>query len=294
MRRTRAYRRTHVWCALLCACPLLATVAAEKISTLSPANKIIKAKVTVIIDKLPADKRLKMAKFHQQVQAYIDTYKYIEEDFVAPFEVGLQLFLEDYPYSGEDRYRCSILLSGPDVQYFDRWARFAFQENEQFLRNPSFSAIGGLIDFYLYLVIGNELDKYDELEGTPYFEKARAIVEQGKFSQFFFGWDRRDELIRSIFSENYRKFREMKNYYFYGMWGVQDDLPKQRSYVKQAIQHLATVLTENRDNLAAQQFIDAHYLEIIDLFKTSSDSEIFKILKTLNPDRAEIYDEYIQ
>lgn len=293
MHRTPAYRLTNLCVTLLFACPLLSAVAAAETSTVR-ADRIIKARVTVIIDKLPADKRLKMAKFDRQVQAYIESYRYIEENFVAPFEVGLQLFLEDYPYNGEDRYRCSILLNGPDVQYSDKRARFAFQENEQLPRSQGFSAIGALIDFYLYLVIGNELDKYEELEGTPYFEKARLIVEQAKFGQFFEGWDRREELIRSIVTENYRKFREMKNYYFYGVWGVQDDPPKARGYVKQAIRQLAAVLAENRDNLAAQQFIDAHYLEIIDLFKDSGDSEVFNILKNLNPERADIYNLYIQ
>lgn len=260
----------------------------------STANRTIRAKVTVIIDELPTDKRQKMAKFDQQVSRYIENFNYVEEDFVEPIEVGIQLFLEDLPYNGEDRYKCSILMNGPDVQYSDKRAQFAFQEREELTRNQGFSAIGGLIDFYLYLVIGNELDKYDGMAGTHYFEKARALVEQGNFGQFFYGWDRRDDLIKSIFSENYKKFREMKNYYFYGIWGVQNDPRKQRGYVKQAIQQLKVVLTEKSDNLAATQFIDAHYQEIVDLFKDSGDAEVFKILKGLDPQRAEIYDAYIQ
>ncbi len=281
-------------CCLLFALPSIVARGFSATGAAVPANKTIKATVTVIIDKLPADKRLKMAKFDQQVQRYIESFNYVEEDFVEPFIVGVQLFLEDYPYNGEDRYKCSILVNGPDVQYSDKRGRFAFQENEELTRNQGFSAIGGLIDFFLYLVIGNELDKYDEMAGTPYFEKARALVQQGEFGQFFEGWDRRDELMRSVFSENYRKFREMKNYYFYGVWGVPNDLRKQRSFVKQAVKQLDAVLTENRDNLAAQQFIDAHYQEIVDLFKDSNEPEVFKTLKALNPNRAEIYDEYIQ
>jgi len=281
----------HTCCAALLSLPLLADA---KTHAVSPLNKTIKAKVTVIIDKLPLEKRQKMAKFDQQVLRYIETYNYVEEDFVEPLEVGIQLFLEDYPYNGEDRYKCSVLVNGPDLQYSDKRAQFSFQEREELTRTQGFSAIGGLIDFYLYLVVGNELDKYDEMAGAPYFDKARALVEQGKFGQFFYGWDRRDDLMRSIFSDNYKKFRNMKNYYFYGMWGVQNDLPKQRGFVKQAINQLKAVLTEKSDNLAATQFIDAHYQKIVDLFKDSGDSEVFKTLKALNPERADIYNEYIQ
>lgn len=291
MRRNLFSILVHACCVALLFQPLLA---GAKTHAATPLNKTIRAKVTVIIDKLPTDKRQKMAKFDQQVLRYIETYNYVEEDFVAPFEVGIQLFLEDQPYNGEDRYKCSILVNGPDLQYSDKRAQFAFQEREELTRNQGFSAIGGLIDFYLYLLAGNELDKYDEMAGDPYFEKARAVVEQGKFGQFFFGWDRRDDLMRTIFSDNYKKLREMKNYYFFGMWGVQNDLPKQRGFVKQAIQKLKVVLYEKSDNLAATQFIDAHYQEIVDLFKDSGDSEVFKTLKALNPERAEIYNEYIE
>jgi hypothetical protein len=291
MRRKNFPAFVHACCAALLASSLLL---AREAYPAAPSNKTIKAKVTVIIDKLPLDKRQKMAKFDQQVLRYIETYNYVEEDFVEPFELGVQLFLEDYPYNGEDRYKCSILVNGPDVQYSDKRAQFAFQEREELTRNQGFSAIGGLIDFYLYLIAGNELDKYDDMAGDPYFEKARAVVEQGKFGQFFFGWDRRDDLMRSIFTDNYKKFRMMKNYYFYGMWGVQNDARKQRGFVKQAIQQLKAVLNEKSDNLAATQFIDAHYQEIVDLFKESGDPEVFKILKALNPERAKIYNEYIQ
>lgn len=261
----------------------------------APPDRRVIAKVTVILDKLPAEKKKRMANFQDKVADYLNSRAWIEEDYVNQFEVGVQMFLEDEFSTVEDRYRCSIIVSGPDIQYFDKRGRFPFQENEELKANAEYLPVLGLIDFYVYLVLANELDKYGSLEGTPYIEKARSVLQQGKFSRFFEGWDRREELLRSLASDNYKKFRELKDYYFYGLsLEKPDELAQKLDYVKQSVQRLEAVLKENKDNLAAKQFIDAHHQEIIDLFKDAGDDTVFRILIRIDPDRAELYEEYVQ
>jgi len=258
-------------------------------------DKKVRAKVSVILDKLPAEKKKRMANFQDRLANYLNSRAWIEENYVYPFEVGVQLFLEDEFSTVEDRYRCSLLVSGPDIQYYDKRGRFPFQENEELKQNNEYVPALGLIDFYVYLVIANELDKYGALEGTPYFEKARSVLQQGKFSRFFEGWDRREENLQAILSTNYKKFRELKDYYFYGLsLEKPDELAQKRDYIKQAVQKLEEVLKENNDNLAAKQFIDAHHQEIIELFRDTGDNTVFKILIRLDPERAKLYEEYMQ
>ena len=257
-------------------------------------DKKVIAKVTVILDKLPAEKKKRLTDFQDKVTAYINSRVWVEEDYVNPIEIGVQMFLEDEFSTIEDRYRCSMVVSGPDIQYFDKRGRFPFQENEQLKANVEYTPLLGLIDFYVYLILANELDKYGSLEGTAYFEKARSVLQQGKFSRFFEGWDRREETLRTTSSENYKKFRELKDYYFYGMsLEKKDELAQKRDYIKQSVQKLEEVLTENKDNLAAKQFIDAHFQEIVDLFRDAGDGTIFKILIRIDPDREALYEEFV-
>ena len=257
-------------------------------------DKKVIAKVTVILDKLPAEKKKRLTDFQDKVTAYINSRVWVEEDYVNPIEIGVQMFLEDEFSTIEDRYRCSMVVSGPDIQYFDKRGRFPFQENEQLKANVEYTPLLGLIDFYVYLILANELDKYGSLEGTAYFEKARSVLQQGKFSRFFEGWDRREETLRTTSSENYKKFRELKDYYFYGMsLEKKDELAQKRDYLKQSVQKLEEVLTENKDNLAAKQFIDAHFQEIVDLFRDAGDDSVFKILIRIDPDREALYEEFV-
>jgi hypothetical protein len=263
---------------------------------LARRDKKVRAKVTVILDKLPLDKKKKMAGFEDKLANYLNGRDWVEEDYVNPFEIGVQLFLEDSPSTVEDRYHSNILVSGPDIQYYDKRGIFPFQEREELKRNAEYAPALGIVDFYVYLVIANELDKYGPLEGTPYFEKAREILQQGKFSRYFEGWDRRDDFFRTLSSANYKKFRELKDYYFYGLLSLdkEEELAQKREYIKKAIEKLEEVLLANKDNLAAKQFIDAHYQEIIEIFKDAGDDTVFKILIRIDPDRKEVYEEYVQ
>lgn len=288
MRRVDSFRWVSVFILVFLSAQFMAAT-----SILARDKKII-AKVTVILDKLPAEKKKRMADFQDKLTAYINSRSWVEEDYVNPIEIGVQMFIEDEFSTIEDRYRCSMVVSGPDIQYFDKRGRFPFQENEQLKSNAEYVPVIGLIEFYVYLILANELDKYGSLEGTTYFEKARSVLQQGKFSRFFEGWDRREETLRATSSANYKKFRELKDYYFYGMsLEKNDELAQKRDYVKQAVQKLEEVLTENKDNLAAKQFVDAHHQEIIDLFRDAGDDTVFKILIRIDPERTKLYEEYV-
>jgi hypothetical protein len=254
---------------------------------------VVRPEVTVILDKLPEDKRQKMGNFAEKLRVYIATRVWIEEDYVRPFKLGLQLFLEDDPYPTEDRYRCSLIASGPDIQYYDKRALFPFQASETIQESGAAVPVRTLIDFYVYLVIANELDKYGENGGDVYFAKARALMQEGKYSQYAYGWDWREDTVLALTTDNYKKFRVMKDYYFYGLWSTQDEPDKTRHYTLQALKRLEEVLKENKDNLAAKQFIDAHYQEVIEIFKNGKDSTAFQIMTRLDPERENIYKEFI-
>ncbi len=256
-------------------------------------GRIITAKVTVIVDKLPQEKKTRMANFAEKVQSYINNRKWIEDDFVRPFEVGFQFFLEDNPSGIEDRYKCSLIAAGPDIQYYDKRALFPFQEGETIQESAAYVPVRGLIDFYMFMIIANELDKYGASAGDNYFAKARGAMQEGKYSLFAYGWDIREDLITALASENYKKFREMKDYFFYGLWST-DEAAQTRHYVMEALKRLEEILKEDKDQLAAKNFIDAHYQEIVEIFKQTKDTTPFEILLKLDPDRKAVYNEYIE
>ncbi len=229
----------------------------------SPMN----VKVKIILKKLSLEKQKKMKDFQDKVYKYIANHEWFNPKDLPPFDLNFQMVLQDLPSNIEDRYRASLLVAGPDIQYYDKRCVFAFQEGEELEHDGQFTALKGIIDFYVYLIIANEYDKLGYLEGTPFLDKAKEVLQQGKFSRFFTGWDRREELLDLILGKNYQKFREMKDYYFYAMATLDEERDKAKQYIVQALEMLEEVLENDSDLDAAKQFIDAHYQEVLDIFK---------------------------
>lgn len=258
----------------------------------------VKANVHVIIDKLPLDKQAKMRNFHEIVKKYVEESPWLEDkDQGDPIEISLQLFLTDLNSNVEDRYKCEFLISGSDVQYFDRRVRFPFQQGEQLVfSEQSVGPLTGVINFYMYMVIANEFDEYNKFGGDIYYKKAQNMAALGKFvrSEFILGWTEREEIIKRVFTKEFKTFRVAKDHFFYGLYIKDDHLSEARKNVVQAIDLIDTVMATKSNFEEPQQFLNAHYMEIIDLFKnTKNHSELFKKLIKLDQEHKEQYETFI-
>ena len=118
-------------------------------------------------------------------------------------------------------------------------------------------------------------------------------MEQGKFTRYNTGWDWREDLIDEIYSENYKKFREMKDYFFYATSILPDEKKEARKYMATAMEMLKETLDKQHDLEAAHKFIDANFQKVIDLFKDAEDKKPIRILRSLDFDRADLYEEYL-
>jgi hypothetical protein len=261
------------------------------------AREQVKANVHVIIDKLPLDDQQKMKDFHIAVKNYIENVNWLEEDQGYPIEVTIQMFLTDIPSNIEDRYRCEFLISSADVQYFDKRVRFAYSPGDPLIYSEqNFEPLTGIINFYINMILGNELDKYSKFGGEVYYKRALNIASLGKFSrtEFILGWTEREELIKRVFQEPFTTFRKMKDYYFYGLYVKEENINETRKFLKIALDMIQQVLEKQSDLQEPKQFLNAHYLEFVEIFKDDKNkNEVFKKLKELDPDHKELYEEQI-
>jgi hypothetical protein len=84
----------------------------------------------------------------------------------------------------------------------------------------------------------------------------------------------------------------MKDFYFYGLYFAREDPQKSRTYIKEAINMLEEIQKDEDPKFKrCNKFLEAHHIEIIELFKGSNDSQVFEKLIKLDPDRANIYQD---
>jgi hypothetical protein len=261
------------------------------------ANGLIKANVKVIIDKLPIEKQEKMREFDQIIMSYLENSPWLEEDDrdIDPINISMQFFLQDSPSNVEDRYNCEFLISSSDIQYYDRRMKFAYQVGERLIfEQQSVTPLTGVINFYVYLVIANEFDKFGLNGGDFYFKQAESVAALGKFvrSEFILGWNERDELVKKMKLEPYPTFRKMKDHFFYAQYMIEEDIDDARKHGRIAVDLLTQVVAHEYKFDATKQFMDAHYLEFIAMFKDDkSNRDVFEKLIKVDSNHEQLYRE---
>lgn len=258
----------------------------------------VRVKIDLQLDALPDEKREKLVNFKQVLEDYFNNYQWTQNEFQGELPINFNIMLQDISVSYEDRYKLQIIISNnSDVQYTDKRCRMAYQKGEIPMHNDNnWDSLTSLLDFFVNIIIGEDMDKFGHLLGTPYYEKAKMIAEQAKFGMghFIDGWDLRVELINYLLGKKYQKFREMKDFYFYGLYFVKQEPAKARKYIKEAIKMLDEIKTEEEPKYArVENFTNAHYIEIVELFKKSNDREVYDKMIKLNPDREEIYQDLL-
>ncbi len=258
----------------------------------------VEGEVTTDIRTLPIDRQDKLRDFAERIQHYINSYDWDEDPWQTTVYVNIQLILEDMSSGAEERYKGTIVIDNNyDIQFSDKRWRFAYQSGDQLIHEENaMNSFTNMIDFYIYIILGHEFDKWSTLGGSPYYEKARHIAEQSKFGlgRFIDGWDRRLELVNYFLSDRHKPFREMLDYYFYGLSFVNVDNAEARKHCATAIKMLDKIISNDPENEYAKKFIDAHHIELMEIFRRAKNKEPIRMLLVLDPTHERMYRDILR
>jgi hypothetical protein len=271
----------HVYCICIFVAP-----------TRSSAQQV-QANIKINLDGLSQEKKDKLRDFSDKVEHYINSYDWCNDPWKTIVNVHLEMAPQDISSGAEDRYSSVILISNTfDVQFSDKRWKYAYQIEDNLVHDENYlNSFTNAIDFYIYLILGAEFDKWSTLGGTIYYEKAKHIAEQSKFSlaRYIDGWDRRLDLVDYLLSDRHKAYREMVDYYYYGISFINQDNAKTRIHCATAIKMLDKILADDPENNYAKNFIDAHRSEMIEIFRRALDKSPLRTLRVLDPENERLY-----
>ncbi len=256
----------------------------------------VKAEVSVDLRRLPLEKREKLVNFQEVISQYINSNTWCEDIYGSELLIKIQIPLQDASVSYEERYRGSLLISNnSDMQFYDkRWHfKYNFLEPLEFDENPT-HPFNTVLHFYINILLGGEFDKYGKFEGSPYYKKAQTLSQQARFSRFILGWDERQIVIDDILDKKNQIYREAVDSYFLGLAYAEEDFSLTRKYCKAAIDLLKKQIEVSPQYALPGQFIDGHYIEIINIFKDAENYRgVFETLIKIDPDHEDKYKKYL-
>ena len=130
-----------------------------------------------------------------------------------------------------------------DLNQYSKSCTFPYYKGQSISFSSEFDPLSSLLDYFAYMFIANEIDKYYPLGGTTFFNLAEKLSIKGKDSNYSNGWDDRWKKCKKIIENNHlRNFR----FHFYEL---------------QYLLKLPDSTLEQRNSLAIELENDIYYLK---------------------------------
>lgn len=145
-----------------------------------------------------------------------------------------------------------------------------------------------ILAFYAYVILGFDYDTFSPEGGTPYFEKAQAIVNNSQNAREK-GWKafeserNRYWLIENVLNKSYSDFRScMYTYHRQGLDIMADRPEEGRANIAESMRDIQKVFRRRPSLYMLQMFFDAKADELVNVFSKSFPDERNRVMTILN------------
>jgi len=188
--------------------------------------------------------------------------------------------------------------------YADRDWEFEYIESLplEFNDNTYTTNLTSMLALYAYLIIGVDYDTFTELGGTPYFQKALAVVNNAQQANRP-GWQPlNSNRNRYWIVENYNNGqmtemrRAMYSYHRLGLDTFDKDPDKSRDVILKGLREVKKVRDVNPTSILVVSFFDAKSKELANIFSTGNIQlrrEAYDIIITIDPSNRAAYEKMV-
>ena len=190
----------------------------------------------------------------------------------------------------------------------DKDVKFNYVEGQplEFSDAAHLSNLTSLIAFYVYIILGLDYDSFSLNGGTPYFQKAEAIVTNAQQSNergwkaFEGNYKNRYWLVQNLLDDRYRGVREFTyKYYRLGLDRMSSRPIEARADIAEYLKLLQEVFRRKPDPylFLLQIVFDVKSNEWADIFSNGTPDEksrVVRLLKEIDPPNISKYDKINQ
>ncbi len=274
-------------------------------------------RATVVVDalQLPIDRQEEVAGLAAELERYVNGMQWYGDGWSGkPIDVTISIgFTESV---GERGYRAQLVFvsqrdiyqspaASPIMRILDDGWTFTYARNQTLQQNSAtYDEITSVIDFYVYIALGLDLDTYGFLAGDQLFERAASIARRGELETSAgraIGWGRdavggggfsRYNLINELTNTRYQPIRRfLLNYHYNGL----DRLAEYPERALDSISSYIDDLVQIKDRLVSSSTLiriinDAKHIEFAGTFKGYADKTIWAKLLYLDPTHQSVYE----
>ena len=179
----------------------------------------------------------------------------------------------------------TTILNIKDNDFHCRYVEF---QPLEFNETSNRDNLTNIMAFYAYIILGFDYDTFSPEGGTPYFEKAQAIVNNSQNAREK-GWKafeserNRYWLIENIMNKSYSDYRScMYTYHRMGLDIMADKPEEGRSAIAESLRDIQNVFRRRPSIYILQMFFDSKADELVNVFSKSFPDERNRVMAILN------------
>jgi hypothetical protein len=237
-----------------------------------------------------ADKVTNVERFKMNILIDIKNYELNSNDFSGSIQIQATRPVYGSTYS-------TVIFN-----QLDEDLDFQYQEFQAMEYQPGSNVynLTGVLAFYVDVVLGLNYDTYALNAGTPYYQKAREILNA---SQTMNGWRPNDGkslknrfyLIDNLVSERYKPLRKsLFDYHLNGLDVMHKDVTKGRDAIYKSLEEFQELARIFPNSMLVKVFFNAKYKELIEIFKeapTAEQNKAVELLSRMDPANKLFYDK---
>lgn len=232
---------------------------------------------------------------------FMNTRKWTNETFKIEERIDCSILINITEKIGTDEFRGTLQIQARRPVYKTSYntALLNFNDNDitfkylesqplEFVENTYTSNLTSILGFYAYYVIGLDYDSFSLNGGTPYLQKALAVVNNSQSSGYQ-GWKAFDSnknrywLVNNMLDATFVSLREcMYNYHRKGLDVMADNKESGRAVILESLQELKKVHQVKPLSFSLQVFFIAKADEIVNVFCGGFSDEKAKVVTMLN------------
>jgi hypothetical protein len=229
---------------------------------------------------MPAEEVNILQDLGTNIEDYINNFAYTDDEYETDIDVSIFIMIETVSKKGhENIYKTQFQIKSVSGEsFYDKEWEFPYQPGYLFDHSKiEFDPLCHFIDYYAYLILGGELDGYDILLGTPYYDEAQNLANIGLLSKYSKGWNTRLEELQKILNVRTRPLREAKPDFFEAKYLLEEgNLKEAKVFALKVLDNIEKVVSEQPNNKYLRTFFDAHHVTFGHIF--SGDNEILNRL----------------
>lgn len=189
--------------------------------------------------------------------------------------------------------------------FADREWEFEYIESMplEYNDNTFTSNLTSMLAFYAYLIIGLDYDSFSELGGTPYFQRALAVVNNAQQSALP-GWQaigsnrNRYWIVENLNNPQMTELRRaIYQYHRLGLDTYEANPDESRQVILNGLREIKKVRDINPNSILVVSFFDAKGKELANIFSDGNIQirrQAYDIITSIDPSNRTTYEKMIQ